>query len=141
MNRNSYIDRIHLRQSADSEHGEIAAYEQTGTERCVTLSMLLASVASERQLEALISHFSALNEWGGEMFVSAVREKFDPDGRRVEHRDPGEYLTVGYVMHYGHRSSIKGQVHESDTPLASAQLPEPSEEPASNGAEPEPVEA
>ena len=141
MNRNRYIDRIRLEQSSDSEHGRIGGYVEQGNQRALALGTILASTCSEDFLEALISHLGALNEWGGEMYVSAIRQRFDFDGNVVDHSEAGEYLTIGHVMHYGHRSKVKGQVHEPDTPLVAADTPEPTEEPASNGVEPEPVEA
>lgn len=142
MNRNRYIDRIYLEQSPDSDHGRVRGSAPQGTERALALGTILASTCTEDFLEALISHLGALNEWGGEVYISAIRQRFDFDGNVVNHSEPGEYLTIGHVMHYGHRSKVKGQVHEPDTPLVSAETPEiTDEEPASNGAEPEPVEA
>lgn len=140
MNRNRYIDRIYLEQSADGEHGRIASVADQGSQRAIDLGTVLASSSSEDFLEALIHHKGALDEWGGEIYISAIREKFDGGGNRIEHREVGEYLTVGYVVHYGHRSSVKGQIQEPDTPLATAQKPEPQPEPAEveNGV---PVEA
>ena len=67
------------------------------------------------------------------MYVSAIRQRFDFDGNVVDHSEAGEYLTIGHVMHYGHRSKVKGQVHEPDTPLVSAETPEPAEEANGNG--------
>lgn len=93
----------------------------------MALGTVLATSCSEDFLERLIRHKGALDEWGGEIYISAIREKFDAAGNRVEHREAGEYLTVGYIFHYGHRSSVKSQVHEPDTPLVTAQTPEPKE--------------
>jgi hypothetical protein len=144
MNRSRYIDRIHLSKSADGEHGRIAGMAAEGTERGIALGTILASMASEDMLEALIRHLGALNEWGGQLYISATRFKFDTEGNRVEHRENGEYLTTGYIVNYGHRSTVKGQVQEPDTPLQAAEIPPPAAvpDPEDNGVpDPEPIAA
>jgi hypothetical protein len=144
VNRSRYIDRIYLSQSEDGEHGRISAAADQGTDRAMALATILAATCSEDFLEALIRHKGALDEWGGQMFVSAIREKFDHTGNRVEHRDKGEYLTIGYVVNYGHRSTVKGQVQEPDTPLQAAEIPPPEAvpDPEDNGVpDPEPIAA
>lgn len=140
MNRNAYSDRIYLNRDEAGER-RISAIASTGSEKALELATVLATMCSEDFLEKLIRHKAALDEWGGQIYIATAREKFDASGKLIEHREVGEYLTVGYIFHYGHRSQIKGQVQEPDTPLHEGEAPKPVEAIANGQPEPEPVEA
>lgn len=143
MNRSRFVDRIYLA-SDDGGNRRVSAMAATGTERSVGHAAVLASIVPEEILTALISHFACLNEFGGQVYIGTARVKVDVHGSVVEHNEPGEYQTLGYVVNYNHRSQVKGQVQESDAPLQDAELPELSADELDQhfpDSEPEPVEA
>ena len=117
--------------------------EEEGSQRAQQLGLALAALCDEEFLEALIHHKSALDDFGGDLYIGANRVKYDAEGRRMEKGDtgPGTFVTTGYIFHYGSKSRVKQLATEEEV----AEVPEPpqaeEEEPSPNGAEPEPVEA
>ena len=60
-----------------------------GTERAQQLAAALAVTCDAEFLERLLAHKTALDEFGGQLFIAAARGKFDQDGNRLDlvHRD------------------------------------------------------
>lgn len=96
---------------------------QTGTEECRAKAIVLSEIVDEEFLDHLVAHVSALNEFGGEVYISAARQKFNEAGQPVDHSEVGAYETFGYVLHYGHRSRLRGQRAEPDVELNEAEPP------------------
>lgn len=119
MNRQRFIDRD---------------FQDEGSERALALAAALAQVCDARFLETLLHHKTALDEFGGQLYIAAARHKFDSEGKPADHSEPGAYETVGYVWHYGHKAQLRGQVTEPDEAWGSAEAPEV------EGSEPEGVE-
>lgn len=92
--------------------------------------------------EALSDHIATLRAFGGELYVSAARDKFDRDGNRVEHSDPrGKFLTYGFVIAYSSKSQLKGTPEEPEERYGAVTPPEPASENGALEPEPEPQEA
>ena len=50
-------------------------------------------------LRAVTTLKTFLDEFGGEAYIAAYREKFDLEGRKVGKDDVGEWITLGYMFH------------------------------------------
>jgi hypothetical protein len=74
-----------------------------GSERSQQLAAALAQVSDPEFLERVLHMKSALDEFGGEFRVQALRHKYDPVGNRLEDMTlDGEYYTDAYMTHYSH---------------------------------------
>lgn len=103
-----------------------------GSQRAHQLAQLLAEVADAEFIQSIINAKTAADQFGGQMFVAAKREKFDAEGHPTT--SVGTFETVGYVFHFGHKvTAIHNAVPEPDAPF-------PVELPEANGT-PESVEA
>jgi hypothetical protein len=100
-------------------------FEAEGSERSQQLALSLAAECDPEFLETLLHYKSALDEFGGQIYIAAARDKFDTEGNNVEHNEPrGSFETWGYVCHYGHKAQLKGQETEPDVPWGAAEAPE-----------------
>lgn len=106
MNRQRFVDRD---------------FEAEGSERSARLAAALAQTCDPEFLEALIHHKAALDEFGGEVYIAASpRPKFNRKGERIEVNEPGNFETLGYIFHFGHRARYQGAIEEPDTPYGGA---------------------
>lgn len=127
MNRSRYVRRL----VRDPETGEIIRVPE-GDEAANQLAFALATTCSVEFLEAMLHHKSALDEFGGSVFIAASRMRFDDEGNPVEHSEPGAYHTAGYAWNYSKKSRLPQTADEPDSELATV-------EPERNGDAP-PVE-
>lgn len=82
------------------------------------LATALAQVSDPDFLEAVLHIKSMLDRLGGQMYLAGYREKFDGEGRLLsDHKQPGNYETVGYLFHYDHIAKITQAPNEPDANL------------------------
>jgi hypothetical protein len=87
-----------------------------GNERAEQLALALASRSNAETLEALLNLKCAVDQFGGEFRMAAVRPKLDARGRRLEDvAEDGQFETVGYVFEYKHIAKIGKQPTEPDS--------------------------
>jgi len=108
-------------------------FEGEGSDRAQALGLALGQVCDARFLEAILHHKAAIDEFGGQLYIAAAREKFDAEGNRTD--GPGAYETFGYVFLYGSKAKLAGRLAETADAEAAAAPPEVPE-----AVEPEPEE-
>jgi hypothetical protein len=83
-------------------------FEGEGTDDARQIALALAELCDRNFLELLLRHKVALDEFGGEIYLAAVRDKFDKNGRPAAHNDPeGSFLTYAYIVNYGSKAQLK----------------------------------
>lgn len=114
MNRQRFIDRD---------------FDGEGSERSQALALALAQTCDARFLEAILHHKAALDEFGGQLYIAAAREKFDADGNRTE--TVGAYETFAYIFLFSEKVKIAGRLAETaeaEAAEAPTEAPEPEPE-------------
>jgi hypothetical protein len=116
-----------------------------GTQESQNEGAALAVIAQPDYIRAMLTVKAFLDEFGGEAYVAAYREKFDAEGNKIPaelHSDksvPGNYETLGYVVHIEsvakNTEKITGAPKEQDARLTTPHplLPE---DPEDNSTEP-----
>lgn len=93
--------------------------ELEGSDRSVELAQALAMTCDPETLEALLHAKMLLDSVGGQIFMAAQRPKFreTPQGLvpLEDHREPGKYVTVGYVLQYDHIATALRAPREPDS--------------------------
>lgn len=87
-----------------------------GSQRSNELAVALAQVADPEFIEAVIHLKSMLDRIGGQAYVVAFRNKYNPRTGEVitDPEAPGRHETEGYVFHYEHIARLSGQDKEPD---------------------------
>lgn len=106
--------------------------ELDGSERSTQLALAIAQVADPATLEALLQTLTLLDRIGGQVYIAAYRRKYAPveseQGTYFQAVDdvkqPGTYMTDGFVFHYEHIAKLPRQSPEPDADLAEP-LPNP----------------
>jgi hypothetical protein len=123
VNRQRFVTRD------PAEEGEIRSQQ---------LGAALAQQCDPEFLEAVLHMKSALDEFGGQAYIAASRDRFGDDGRPDE---SGRFYTWGYIVHYGSKVTIRRLQTDEEVP-EEGPPPEADEEAPVDGAETlEPVEA
>lgn len=93
--------------------------DDEGTARTLELATALAQMADPDFLEKVIHLKSMLDSIGGQVYIAAYRDKFDGQGNKLEdHKQPGDYATIGYLFHYDHIAKITRAPVEPDAKLS-----------------------
>lgn len=110
-----------------------------GSERSHGLAAALAEMSSPEFLEALVHGVAQLDSIGGQLFIAAVRNKYakvtvtndagevlgEQWDRLEDHKDPGDYETDGYVIHWDHiATAVRNARKEPDTEFPTEPQPE-----------------
>lgn len=110
MNRSRFIERD---------------FAGEGSERSQQLAHALAQIADPELLEALVHHVAALHEFGGEVYIGGVRDRFRAEGGSLlKVTEGGSFLTYGHVVAYNKKSRVKGQQAEPDESYEAQAAPE-----------------
>jgi hypothetical protein len=78
-----------------------------GEARAQNLAAALAQKCDPEFLEAVLHMKSALDEFGGQVFIAAARDHFNDQGAVVPVSQPGRWTTYGYLFHYGDKPQIR----------------------------------
>jgi hypothetical protein len=122
--------------------------EFEGTQEAQNEGAALAVIAQPDYIRAMLTVKAFLDEFGGEAYVAAYREKFDADGNKVKPDEVGDWETLGYMIHVEsvakNTAKVTGAQKETDARLTTprpleAEQVEPA--PEDNSTEPEPIEA
>ena len=110
------------------------------------VALAIAQIADSETLRSFLDTLTALDRFGGELYIGAYRKKFDAQGNIVEPDEVGEYETVGYAWHYEHVAKRTAQMTGAEEePSVSLASPVALGDESQNGHEetpvPEPVEA
>lgn len=113
MNRQRYVDRD---------------FQNEGSPRSQELAAALAVQCDPELLEAFLHLKGALDEFGGQAFIAATRERIsvEEDGT-IRKDERGVFTTLGYIVHYGSKASLKRLQTEEDAGQVEA-APEPDAE-------------
>lgn len=112
--------------------------EFEGSQESQNEGMALSVVAQPDYIRAMLTVKTFLDEFGGEAYVAAYREKFDADGNKVKADEVGDWETLGYMIHVEsvakNTNKVTGAQKETDARLTTPHpLEQPEVEPASNG--------
>lgn len=90
--------------------------EAEGVERSQELALALAQTADPEFIEAIIHLKSMLDRIGGQVYIAAYRNKYDPNTGAVleDPRAPGRHETDGYAFHYEHIAKLTNAPREPD---------------------------
>lgn len=122
MNRQRFVDRD---------------FQNEGSPRSQELAAALAVQSDPEFLEAVLHAKGALDEFGGQVFVAATRQKVSVDEEGVIRADEsGAFATLGYIVHYSSKASIRRLQTEEETSAVAAP-DEPDAEQEFTGEEPE----
>lgn len=91
-------------------------HTEEGSERAVELAVALAQISDEEFLRTIIDIKAALDRIGGQVYIAAFRNKYDPaTGEQLEDPSaPGRYETDGYAIHYEHIAKLTDSPREPD---------------------------
>lgn len=107
-------------------------FDGEGSQESQAYALALAQIAGPDVIESLVHHFSALHEFGGELYIGTRREEVNKGARA----NPQGRVTVAYVVGYTEKSRIKDNTEEPEETIEDVFIPESVPEP-----EPEPLEA
>lgn len=76
---------------------------EEGGQRSQQLAVALAQISDPEFIEMVVHMKSALDAFGGQVTISALRNKYAVTGERLSDlTKDGEYATDGYGCHYDH---------------------------------------
>lgn len=107
--------------------------EFEGDEEAGVKAGALAAISDAEFLESLIHAKAALDRFGGQVTLAALREKRDAYGNEVEHDEVGTHATLGYVFRYEAHSDLAKGPKEVDAKRDDAPAPLPIEISGVNG--------
>ena len=81
------------------------------TEEAHSLALALAATCDPEFLESLLHAKSALDRFGGELFIGTDRRKFNSSGEEIT-GGIGDFETIGYAFHWNSRTQV-GRVEEA----------------------------
>lgn len=81
------------------EHGDAA-----GDETAASKATALAQILDGPTIEKIVQSFAMFDLIGGQLYIGALREKYDAEGRRIKVEDAaqvnGSWETVGYLFRF-----------------------------------------
>ena len=92
-----------------------------GTQESQVEASALAATCQPEFLRAVLTIKTFLDEFGGEAYIAAYREKYDLDGNKVRAEEAGDWVTLGYMIHVEsvakNTAKITGAQKEKDARL------------------------
>jgi hypothetical protein len=85
--------------------------EGRGGARLRGVARALAEIADPLFIQSVLDAKSALDRFGGELFVGTDRRKFNSQGQEIS-RGVGDFETVAYVFHWNSRTQIGTEIEE-----------------------------
>lgn len=89
-------------------------FQAEGSEPSAALCHALAQIVDPVLAESILHHLSALDEFGGELYIGANRQP----------QSDGKHLTVGYLVGYNSKAQIKDAPDEDDVAYGTEAAPE-----------------
>lgn len=102
--------------------------ELDGSDRSTQIALAIAQVADPGVLEALLQTLTLLDRIGGQVYIAADRQKYAPQETDqgvmylpvTNVKEPGTYMTDGFVFQYEHIAKLPRQPVEPDAEFGDA---------------------
>jgi hypothetical protein len=106
------------------EHGDAE-----GDEVAASKAVALAQICDGPTIEKIVQSFAMFDLIGGQLYIGALREKYDAEGKRIaaEHaaQTDGSWETVGYLFRFETRDMRVSLIEPSDLFAEEAKPGEP----------------